>query len=598
MSPTFQQDEFAGIFRGRRAPRGSVYDAINGLVNDERLLFRRGGSVLKSGSDADDALLGLWDGITIAGRRTVFWSDSSLYVLDADDASIVGLESAVAVPLPSGNSVVPAPFSSGVEVGGLVFFVGGVSADAQSEVVYAGSRKTADYSTGTFAATQGSVTLTGSGTSWLANVDAGMILLTVSAETLFYNVVKSVESDTSLTLARPWTDTTGSGITYTMTPVAQFTPISATLFGNPPTAAHAVAGQRLIRALGNRAYFSRPSSDGEFYQDPAQISTQTTHPASIEDAATDYHELPKAAVISGADAIGDTAVLFTTAGVWAIENMALDAVDDFGNLQRPVRQISQDVILWGEPGMAAWAGALVVPAIDDVYVMGLDGRPVGVGDGIKPLYRQYVEAGYRPGLAAVHRGHYGLPIVDDTNSLVDVLVCRLDLRGSRGASRPAWTRWDDHAAGVGYARRVGASTRDPKLLGVNGLRVTDLTGCFEPDASGKSDGDGTNHQLQVVTQDFPSGAIEHTWTGAKVALELVDAATDNPTFEVEYSSGPVESETWTSADTRGESDGERPEAFRFAKRARALRLRITTSGAAARAVLRYVEATFRQRGRG
>jgi hypothetical protein len=69
-----------------------------------------------------------------------------------------------------------------------------------------------------------------------------------------------------------------------------------------------------------------------------------------------------------------------------------------------------------------------------------------------------VKAGYQPGLATVHRGHYFLPIVNGS-TWVDTLVCRLDLE------RSPWTRWAGHAAGTAYAVRVGATTRSPKLFG-------------------------------------------------------------------------------------------------------------------------------------
>jgi hypothetical protein len=41
---TPRQDEFGGgIFRSPRAPAGCVYDCVNGLVDDELAIYRRGG---------------------------------------------------------------------------------------------------------------------------------------------------------------------------------------------------------------------------------------------------------------------------------------------------------------------------------------------------------------------------------------------------------------------------------------------------------------------------------------------------------------------------------------------------------------------------
>jgi hypothetical protein len=105
--------------------------------------------------------------------------------------------------------------------------------------------------------------------------------------------------------------------------------------------------------------------------------------------------------------------------------MAFDVVDDVGNVQHRVAQVSKDVILWGDAGISAWAGAFVVPAVEDIYLFSPDGTTQVVSEAIRPLYRSYVRAGYQPGAATVHRGHYLLPILNGT-ALVDELVCRLD----------------------------------------------------------------------------------------------------------------------------------------------------------------------------
>lgn len=64
----------------------------------------------------------------------------------------------------------------------------------------------ADYAAGTITATRGGTTLTGSGTLWLANVVPGMYIFanTDDPYTLAYiGIVKSVNSDTSITLGAP-----------------------------------------------------------------------------------------------------------------------------------------------------------------------------------------------------------------------------------------------------------------------------------------------------------------------------------------------------------------------------------------------------------
>ena len=70
------------------------------------------------------------------------------------------------------------------------------------------------YSTGTASVTNGSATVTGSGTLWLANVSAGDSF-TVAGDGVMYDVA-SVDSDTQITLSAPYAGTTASGAVYTI----------------------------------------------------------------------------------------------------------------------------------------------------------------------------------------------------------------------------------------------------------------------------------------------------------------------------------------------------------------------------------------------
>lgn len=574
MASIEQGDFSAGIFRGRRAPKNSVYDALNGLISDEGEMFRRGGSEYKSGGNAEATLLGLWDGYTVAGQRTLFWSADSVEVLDSNDSSVIELL----------DYSEPVAGARGVELGGIMFCKATNGNGNEPEFTYAGSRKTAEYTTGTISGTAGSTTITGSGTSWLANVDPGMILA-------FRGVVKSVTSDTSLELVRPLSHTVSAGTAYGLTPYEVANPFaSATVPDASASWYYAVAGARLIRVIGNRAYFSRPLSDDSFYAVGSSVGSLGT----IADRDTDFHEIPRGATVVGADSIQDTALIFTTGGIWAISNLALDAVDAFGNIQHQVAQISQDIVLWGDAGLAARENALIIPAIDDVYAFTPGAQPVPLSQGIRPLYREYVEAGYKPGLATVYRGHYILPVLDSSNAVIDTLVCRLD----RG---PAWTRWANGASGRAYARRVGSTTREPKLLGLDGLRVSDLTGCLDPDATRKDDADGTDHALTVTTNDYPlgPGLQKGHCIRVRANYSLVDAATDNPTTVMQWSRGPEGSSFTTVTAVRGggESDGTEYSSWPINKAAEFIRFKWATSGAATSAVLRKIEVLFRPYGK-
>ena len=68
------------------------------------------------------------------------------------------------------------------------------------------------YSTGLSSVTNGSPTVTGSGTLWSANVSAGDSF-TIASTGVMYDVA-SVDSDTQITLSAPYAGTTASGVVY------------------------------------------------------------------------------------------------------------------------------------------------------------------------------------------------------------------------------------------------------------------------------------------------------------------------------------------------------------------------------------------------
>lgn len=474
------QDDFgAGIYRGRRAPRDAVYDAVNALLDDEGQLFRRGGSAYKTPSNVAAAtLVGIADAVVAGTAVTLVWTQGSGEFWRVDDAGAATL-------IPEVPTVQLRPFARGAGVG--------------------------DY--------------------WIAAIGVG-------GRALLYDGVSATIS------------------TYPMSAVEFVTAV-----GSPA---------RLIATVGSRAYFSNPG-------DPTAI------------ASGSYHELPNRAVIVGADSIGDSVVLFTTMGVWAVTNMSLDPVDDAGNIQHTVQRVS-DLILWGDPGITGYAGRLIVPAIDDVWLFapGEPPQPVSGDSGnekIRPLYRSYVKAGYQPGTAAMHRGHYFLPIVNGT-TLVDVLVCRLD----RGA---AWTRWSGHAAAGAYAVRIGSGTRSPKLLGINGTRVTDLTACMDSPGAA-SDADGSTPTFTVDSNDFELGPAPRGGTLEKVRATY-ETTGGSPTVDAYSAVGP-EGSGYTAATLKrggGASDGTDYSAWRVGRRGPRARVRLQCSSAVTSLLLRRVELTVR-----
>jgi hypothetical protein len=569
-----QADWAGGIFRAPGGPDGTVYDAINALVTDDHDLLKRGGVAVKASSDLPYAIAGLWDGYLIGGQRTVMLARDpdfmALFTLDSDDTTVLKpsvLTGADHVGLGS------RPIARGVGFLGIVFWP---YSGIQAFLGYAGSRKTAEYTTGTVTVTLGSKTVTGVGTSFAANADVGMFLRANGHSQL----VASVDSNTQLTLVTEWTYPNSAGAAYSLFAVAE---IGGLLDVGPNSSTAplvlAAVNQRLVYGQNGRVRFSLRGDPFTF-------------------APTDFWDLPAGTQLLGADAIHDTCVLFTTNGVWTISNMDFDLTDDEGNVQQQLAQISKDVILWGEAGIDAWAGALVVPALDDVYLLDTSGPQGVISEGIRPLYRSYVHAGYRPGIAAVHRGHYFLPILDQSNNVVDTLVCRLDLRDSRGNTRPGWTRWSDGALAAAWA--VRASTGAPKLLAAYNQRLREATDAFTPAAGNKQDPGPTTFNLDVTTRDFDSGnGNRNTLMAAKLRYELVDAASDNPTIAASYSEGPEGSAFTALTGPAPENDGTDPFTWRPVPpiRTRRLRLRFVSSGPSANLKIRVLELLIRSSSR-
>jgi hypothetical protein len=508
----FAQDDWGGgIFRGRRAPPGTVYDAVNALVDDEGQVFKRTGSAYKS----DDASNGetfdmLADVYVAAGRRTLFSGEAAghLWALGNDDHT----------PRLLGGGV--RKFSRPVALNGFVFFPGATGEAAGTVRFYAGSLATVGYSTGTVTVTNGSTTVTGAGTAWLANADAGMILGSGTTTA----AVKSVDSDTQITLLSPWPGATAAGAGYALSieSLVNFPAGIGTYAIETKDIYLASVGQRLLYAGRQRVYESNPGDPFTF--DP-----------------NSYQEIPSDAYIIGADSLSDTGLIFTTSGIWAIENLALDIVDDAGNVQQQVQNVTKDVILWDNAGIAAWEGALVVPAIDDVYIVGLDGPAGIVSQSIRPLYRSYVKAGYQPGLATVHRGHLFLPIVNGSTS---------STRSSAvSTSRRPWTRWAGHAAGTAYAS-VWAPRHAPRSSSAQRPRVTDLTGCMDVTSATTQDADSTTPTFRVDENDIDTGPGIRPNTTEKVRY-VYETTGGTPTISVSYATGPEGSSYSAATPKRG-----------------------------------------------
>ena len=581
------QDDFSGgFFRSvspELIPENGAYDIVNYLLNEGGQPYRRGGASYKNGATFDTDMTFLWDGYLDVGQRTLFASTGKFGVLDSNDSTNITLTSSVGMPYPKAARVV-ASGSDPAKSSAFLFIGGGY--------IYGGSRKTATYNTGTVTVTVDSQTVTGSGTSFTANVDPGMLFQQASTERVY--TVKTVDSTTQITLTEPYSGPTEAGASYnlrTLYSIAAGDPY-------PDSDFYCVAANRLLSATGRIVKFSAISDPHSF-------------------DAGDYHELPEGVTISGMEAVGQDVLIFTTRGIWILRGIAFDIVDADGNPQHQLVPLSRDLVQWGGPaGIASWENLLVVPTTNGVYLLDGTTSPVRLSRSIEPLYQFYVAGNYRVGTGTVYRNHYFLPIATSSN-VVELLVCRLDRPTDDGAGHRTypWVRITGYASHlISLATRIGDPVQQPKLLGaqMNGSRILDCTPFFEPDSTHKSDPDGSAHRAFVISRDIPTGNLTTNYVRKLRPRALIlDAGSDNPSMVFAWTDGTPtpgpewgtavwNAFSWTSGGSRfkrlgtmPESDGINPYTLRFNKKARFVRLYAASKGPCAENILRSLELFIR-----
>lgn len=550
-----------GIWRQPDSLPGHVYDAINAIVDGPTIMRRGGTDFFSSAAPGTPTSIAAVD-VGAAQRRVLAWNASSIWALADDGTWSAAFPSAAAGP--------PPRFARPATQGRYAALLNSTSASPAFAVyLYAGGTVAPLYNTGTVTISAGSTSVTGSGTSWSSsNVGPGsLISVGVGGGQA---IVDKVNSATSLTLLDPWPAIAVSGIAYSLR-ISRLAFTSGAVGAKPPFSLASVAG-RLVLAAGPRAQFSPRDN------------------ASASWSETDYWDLSSDASTLGLSSFKDTLVWFTTRGVWLVSNLAYDLTDDAGNVQHRVSQVSKDLILWGDPsnggacGVVGWSGNLVIPATDGVYVMGPDGGTTLISEGIGPLYRAYLDAGYTPGPAVMFDGHYILPIADSTTTAVDVLVCRM-------TPQPAWTRWGAGASSTNFAVLSRSSSQRAKLLGLRSTRLIDATACLHPKTVDAEDSDGSSYALDVTTNDVPAGANPFS-TVMKIRVRYDYAASTGgsgtQTLTSSWGSGP-EGSTMIGLGGQGLASSQLPLTWQIVKRARSARFRLLSSGAVGTLRLRSIE---------
>lgn len=544
-----QEDFSAGAFPlNERVPRNGVESLVNGFYADDGSIYKRGGVAYKSNANTG-AITALWDGKLLAGNRTVFTAEQDLYILNPSDDATPQLIATL-------TSTTDPRLSRPVAVGGLLALNG--------RQFFGGSNKTA-YSTGTVTTTLGSKTVTGVGTTWTGNVEAGMLITGPGANS--YAVVESVESNTSLTLTYPWPWTALAGSAYVIDRTVEI----AWNYPSSSVVTHVAAVgslPRLAVSHGPRVSFSPAGEPLNFSQD------------------TDYHQTQDGSTVTGLEGVADSLLIFSESGMSVVHNMSYDLTDALGNVQQTMTREGRQVILWDNNGIAQWRGAVVIPGIDDVYLYA-GGQLEPISGPVRTLIRRRARQGYKLGIATVFGDHYLLPVLNPSGVWVETHVCRLDAR--------AWSQVDGEESTC-FATRV-AST-GAKLYGASGVRVLDATGFFNPSAANKADANGgTPTWKATLRTTTPRQGVATQVRWARVRAELDDAASDNPTITAEWAPGRPGSSFTSLTGAMTENAGDTPKKWRVEKRGVEGRLRLTSVGPSASLVLRSVEMAFRPNGR-
>lgn len=573
-----RQDTFAlGAFDGfDRIPDGAAESIIDGIINDDGTIDRRGGTTYKTTVDTGNDILGIWDGNLHPGQRTAYNTTAKLWTLDTDDTTGIDLVTGAA-SFGTERFVEVARMLLKFAHNSSIGYLWGGSRDQPTFTPAAGN-------TATF--TQGDTTVVGAGGTnfTTANFKAGGIIHTGATNRLLPAVIDSVTDATHLLLAEPWpygtqTITTTWGATRVLERDFASTAVGAPLRNTTlPVVASQIFG-RLVLGQGNRVVPS-DFGFGDALSTPVEFN-------SAEEAL----ELPEGVVITGMQPVRDLLIVFTTQGVWAVSGLDTPDPTDFaGNPTQRVEQVNRDLVLWGEAGLASYRGAILVPGESDLWLFDGIGQPQAVTGGARQKYREYLRAGYSPGGATVFRGHFMLPILDGSSAPNDMFVWRLDLQGN------PFVRWSGHAKVAALAVRHGDTVRQPKLLGAKARRLLDMTSCFVPSSTVKQDADGTVHELWITTRLYRFGAFPWTVRKVRAEYEMDDAASDNPTMRLEIASGlpPIYSFSLLSASG---PEGDQAWPWTITRRGRTFRARFRSSGPAARVAFKGFEISARANGR-
>lgn len=552
-----QIDFSAGMFRidSGQIPESGAYDLLNLLIGVDGQPFRRGGTSYISAANFGTKLTWMW---ALPGSLdVVVMNPTNMGLMRGDTGAVVNTGAAGSIPgLPA-------------VINGIMYLPG---------IQYGGSQKTAyTYSTGTVAVTQGSTLVTGTGSAIATNTDEGS-LIRIAGAGPWYRINGygfPLGSPDIAVLDRPYIGATGSGLAYEVRNVVTD---SSGLAVNGFY--YAAIGNRLVAASGSRIVFS------------------AVNDASVGNANEDYHELNE--YVIGLHTLGDLMLAFTGRGYWAIENMALDLTDSFGNPQQSLRKINGNLVLWHERGIVEYEGALIVPGVDDIWMIDSVSRPRSIGWQISPLLKTYANLGHTPGVGAIYQNHYILPIMDFDGDPVDLLVCRLDrpVGTPLGTAFP-WTRLSGFGAQVSAAQLQdlqNSAFPEPRLILAGAtatsrvLRAATLT----PDPSITSEADGSNPTWRLTTRDYPVDGFAKSVL-KKLRIRYQSAEWIDVTASTDY--GTTTTNLLPTQGSGPDATGTSPGVWTGNIAGRHMRFQLSGTGLGSRMVIRAIELFLRRKGR-
>lgn len=570
-----QQDLSAGMFPAlapELIPANGAFDITNGLLSEQNVCYRRGGSVYLASSAPNMPPRMLWSGLLEHGHQTILCTSTGSWKIESD-----GELKAIALTPPTVLIGSPTVFQ------GVLYLPGGVTWDGEN----AGTVHDTPYY-----ATAGNRLLCGSGARIVvSNVPKREGEAPIFEETTLTPTLSTTENSAVVTVS------TAAGVVVGM-------PILCGAASIPEgTTVKEISGTTLTLSAA---------------------AERTTSSVACSIGNANFLSLPEGVSITGMQGWRTSCVVFTTEGIWMIGGLDKELTDAAGNIQWTQDRYSADAVLWGETGVAGWKGGLVVPCKDDVWLMELgvsSEKSVAfrsISQAIQNVYRGYVAAGHKPGCAVVFNGHYFLPILGlDGETTIDMLVCRLEGISDAGKADTAWTRLRGYGADLAALATTVNDLEGP-LIGAtaDAARVLSLA-YFSPSAAVEDDANGESVPFEITTRSIPTGNLVPNLV-AKLRVSYRMVAPPDTTIDVGFNGSAYGAEwgafNWGEVDwvsgtgsfedlgasippAKADPESVDPKIWHVGRKVRFARMRISLSGPASQLSIRAIELFVRLDGR-